>query len=84
MHVNILKDTMDQETWDRVIDPAIRELFAFVATLGGAISAEHGIGYSQKEYLPIALSPVELRLMRDIKDLFDPAGILNPGKVFPG
>jgi glycolate oxidase len=84
VHVNILKDTMDQETWDRVIDPAIRELFAFVATLGGAISAEHGIGYSQKEYLPIALSPVELRLMRDIKDLFDPAGILNPGKVFPG
>ena len=84
VHVNILKDTMDQQTWERVIDPAIRELFAFVASLGGTISAEHGIGFSQKEYLPIALSPVELRLMRDIKDVFDPSGILNPGKVFPG
>jgi glycolate oxidase len=83
VHVNILKDAMDEKTWERVIDPAIRELFAFVASLGGTISAEHGIGYSQRAYLPIALSPVELRLMRDIKDVFDPEGILNPGKVFP-
>jgi glycolate oxidase len=83
VHINILKDTMDEQTWERVIDPAIRELFTFVVSLGGTISAEHGIGFSQKSYLPIALSPVELRLMREIKKLFDPAGILNPGKVFP-
>jgi glycolate oxidase len=83
VHINILKDTMDEQTWERVIDPAIRELFTFVVSLGGTISAEHGIGFSQKSYLPIALSPVELRLMREIKKLFDPAGVLNPGKVFP-
>jgi glycolate oxidase len=83
VHVNILKGSMDEETWNKVVDPAIRELFALVVSLGGTISAEHGIGYSQKSYLPIALSPVELRLMKDIKRLFDPAGILNPGKVFP-
>ena len=83
VHINILKDTMDEQTWERVIDPAIRELFTFVVSLGGTISAEHGIGFSQKSYLPIALSPVELRLMREIKKLFDPPGILNPGKVFP-
>lgn len=83
VHVNILKDAMDEATWERVIDPAIRELFALVVSLGGTVSAEHGIGYSQKSYLPLALSPVELRLMRDIKAVFDPAGILNPGKIFP-
>lgn len=83
VHINILKDRMDQQTWERVIDPAIRELFAFVVSLGGTLSAEHGIGFAQKSYLPIAISPVELRLMREIKAIFDPAGILNPGKVFP-
>jgi glycolate oxidase len=83
VHINILKDRMDQQTWEREIDPAIRELFAFVVSLGGTLSAEHGIGYSQKSYLPLAVSEAELRLMQGIKDLFDPHGILNPGKVFP-
>ncbi|MCC6395963.1 MAG: FAD-binding oxidoreductase, partial [Bacteroidetes bacterium] len=83
VHVNILKNTLDEETWDRVIDPAIREIFTLTVSLGGTISAEHGIGYTQRAFLPIALNPVELRLMREIKRVFDPKGILNPGKVFP-
>jgi glycolate oxidase len=83
VHVNILKGSLDEATWNKVIDPAIRELFALVVSLGGTISAEHGIGYSQKSYLPIAVSPVELRLMKEIKRVFDPEGILNPGKVLP-
>ncbi len=82
VHVNILKHTLDEDTWNRVIDPAIREIFALTVSLGGTISAEHGIGYAQRPYLPLALHPVELRLMRDIKRVFDPAGILNPGKIF--
>jgi glycolate oxidase len=81
VHVNILKNTLDEETWTRVNDPAIREIFALTVSLGGTISAEHGIGYVQRAYLPIALSQVELRLMREIKRVFDPKGILNPGKV---
>ena len=81
VHVNILKNTLDEETWERVNDPAIREIFALVVSLGGTISAEHGIGYVQRAYLPIALSQVELGLMREIKRVFDPKGILNPGKV---
>ena len=83
VHVNILKHTLNEETWQRVIDPAIREIFALVVSLGGTITAEHGIGYTQRPYLPLALNPVELRLMREIKRVFDPAGILNPGKIFP-
>lgn len=83
VHVNILKNTLDEETWNRVIDPAIREIFTLTVSLGGTISAEHGIGYTQRAFLPIALNPVELRLMHEIKRVFDPKGILNPGKVFP-
>jgi glycolate oxidase len=51
--------------------------------MGGTISGEHGIGYVQKNYLPIVFSETELNLMRSIKQQFDPKGILNPGKIFP-
>ena len=82
VHVNLLRDRLDEGTWNRVIDPAIQEIFRLTVSLGGTVSAEHGIGYTQRTYLPIALSPVELRLMREIKRVFDPLGILNPGKIF--
>jgi len=82
VHVNILKDKLDDATWHRHLDTAIREIFQLTVSLGGAISGEHGIGYSQRPYLPIAVSPGELRLMREIKNTFDPHNILNPGKIF--
>ncbi len=82
VHVNILKDQLDDHTWNTHVDTAIREIFALTVSLGGMISGEHGIGYSQKSYLPIALSPVELKLMKEIKRVFDPNNILNPGKIF--
>jgi glycolate oxidase len=77
IHVNILKRDLSDDEW------AIRELFERVVSLGGQISGEHGIGLVQKEYLPIAFSEIELNLMRQIKGVFDPQGILNPGKVLP-
>jgi glycolate oxidase len=80
--VNILKDKLDDATWEKHLDTAIREIFELTVSLGGTISGEHGIGYSQKSYLPIALSPAELKLMKDIKWTFDPNNILNPGKIF--
>lgn len=83
VHVNILKDRLDDAAWDRLAQTAVKEIFELTVSLGGTISGEHGIGYTQKSYLPIALSPIEIRLMRDIKHAFDPAGILNPGKIFP-
>ncbi len=83
IHVNILKRDMSDERWNRVLPDAIRDLFTRVVALGGSISGEHGVGYVQKEYLPIALGPVERGLMRRIKAEFDPHGILNPGKLFP-
>lgn len=82
VHVNILKDKLDDHMWNTHVDSAVREIFALTVKLGGTISGEHGIGYSQKAYLPIAVSEPELRLMKSIKRTFDPAGILNPGKIF--
>jgi glycolate oxidase len=53
-----------------------------VVRLGGTISGEHGIGLVQKSYMDIAFSEVSIDLMRSIKKVFDPHGILNPGKIF--
>ena len=82
IHVNILKDKLDDETWVKYLDKAIREIFELTVSLGGTISGEHGIGYSQKSYLSIALSKIEIDLMKKIKNIFDPNNILNPGKIF--
>ena len=54
---------------------------AIVLEFGGSISAEHGIGQQKRHLLPKVKSPLEMELMRKIKDLFDPRGILNPGKL---
>jgi len=82
IHVNILKDKLDEKSWEENLDTAIREIFELTVSLDGMISGEHGIGYSQKSYLPIAISEAELDLMRKIKGVFDPNNILNPGKIF--
>jgi glycolate oxidase len=60
----------------------IREIFELVKSLGGTISGEHGIGLVQKEYMDIIFKEKELELMRQIKKVFDPNGILNKGKIF--
>lgn len=83
VHVNILKDKMDDESWNGSLDTAIREIFELTVSLGGMISGEHGIGLTQKSYLPIAIGNSEIELMKNIKKVFDPNNILNPGKIFP-
>jgi glycolate oxidase len=83
LHVNILKMDMSDDEWNHSLEPAIQEIFALTVKLGGLISGEHGIGYVQKNYMPIAFTDIELNLMRSIKAVFDPSGILNPGKLFP-
>jgi D-lactate dehydrogenase (cytochrome) len=50
---------------------------------GGSITGEHGVGIEKRKYMPQMYSPAELSAMRDIKEVFDPQGIMNPGKIFP-
>lgn len=83
LHVNIIKGDMPDAAWKDELPKAIRELFAFTVSLGGTLSGEHGIGLVQRPYMEIAFDPVQLALMRGIKQLFDPQGIMNPGKVLP-
>jgi glycolate oxidase len=83
LHVNILKMDMPDERWNTAIDPAIREIFELTVGLGGLISGEHGIGYVQRNFMPIAYTSAEIELMRAVKRAFDPQGILNPGKLLP-
>ena len=81
LHVNILRGDLSDQAWQVDVTQGIREIFTLVKSVGGTISGEHGIGLVQKPYLDIVFSPVELRLMQQIKAVFDPHGILNPGKV---
>ena len=63
--------------WD-ALNAAVHEI---VLDLGGTISAEHGIGRAKRELLVHAKQPIEIELMQRIKAVFDPNGILNPGKM---
>ena len=81
LHVNILRGNLSEEAWNVSVTQGIREIFQYVKSVGGTISGEHGIGLVQKQYLDIVFSETEMALMRQIKRVFDPKGILNPGKV---
>lgn len=82
LHVNIVKKGLTEAQWNDDVPRATREMFEVVHELGGRISGEHGIGFVQKPYMDIMFSTLHLDLMRGIKKVFDPNGILNPGKIF--
>lgn len=68
--------------WRDKADRVREELFRDAKERGGVISGEHGIGLVKKPYLPLALDERQIALMRGIKRVFDPNGIMNPGKIF--
>ena len=82
IHVNILIDNENADERHRAA-LAEREIFSRVVALEGSISGEHGIGFAKRPYLSIELSADQIALMKRVKAAFDPAGILNPGKIFP-
>ncbi len=82
LHVNILKDQLSEDFWNNELNKAIVEIFELCKSLNGTISGEHGIGLVQQKYMRVVLDQTNLNLMAGIKKVFDPNGILNPGKVF--
>lgn len=82
VHVNILRAGLDDEGWRRAQAEVFPALIREVYRLGGVLSGEHGIGWLKKGLLAEVLPERHLEIMRGIKRVFDPAGILNPGKVF--
>ncbi len=83
VHCNILKMNMPQERWENELPQAVEEIFRLTVLLGGTISGEHGIGFVQRRYLPIAQTDAEINLQRNLKRALDPIGIFNPGKLMP-
>jgi glycolate oxidase len=81
IHVNFLCEREDAEAIARARE-CVKETFKLAVKLGGTISGEHGIGYVKSQYLDLAVDQPTQEIMKAIKKVFDPNGILNPGKMF--
>ncbi|MDI6786025.1 MAG: FAD-linked oxidase C-terminal domain-containing protein [bacterium] len=80
-HINILTDKRNKEEMKKV-EKAIKEIFTYTIKIEGTLSGEHGIGNTKSKYLNLEIKETEMELMKKIKNLFDPANIMNPGKIF--
>jgi FAD/FMN-containing dehydrogenase len=84
LHISILPpEEMGRDEFQTHCQRVTELLAGVLQEFGGTISAEHGIGLLKRDFLHRSRSPVEIDLMRETKRVFDPAGIMNPGKLFP-
>ncbi len=81
LHPSILTDKNNTEHY-AIARKAMHDIFAHAIKLGGAISGEHGIGTEKRKFLKDAMPPEAIDLLKKIKQVFDPKGILNPGKIW--
>ena len=83
MHLNILKPAeLAKEDFFAECNNVSKWVFEIVQKYNGSISAEHGVGMTKRDYLHYSRSPEEIALMKAVKAVFDPNGIMNPGKIF--
>lgn len=83
VHLNILKpDALAKELFFQQCNNVSQWVFEIVEKYQGSVSAEHGVGLTKKAYLSYSRSDTEIALMKQIKQVFDPNGIMNPGKIF--
>ncbi len=83
LHLNILKpDAMDKDEFFGKCATVNKWVFETVQKYNGSISAEHGVGMTKRDYLEYSRSPAEIEYMKAVKAVFDPNGIMNPGKIF--
>lgn len=82
LHVNLLADPLDAAQMV-AIEACLHEVFRLVLNLEGTLSGEHGVGFEKRAYVGWEVDAPALNLMREIKRVFDPDGILNPGKTLP-
>ncbi|MDA1273580.1 MAG: FAD-binding protein [Verrucomicrobia bacterium] len=81
LHPTFLTDERNTEEMHRV-EEAFKEIFDEAIRLGGTITGEHGIGLAKKAFLPKFAGGAQMRVMRELRRVLDPKGILNPGKMF--
>jgi glycolate oxidase len=83
IHPILLFDESDEEQTERVM-AASGEILTKCVEVGGTITGEHGVGIEKLQFMELLFTPADLRIMRDVRALFDPNGLCNPGKIFPG
>ncbi|EIK54845.1 oxidoreductase, FAD-binding protein [Stutzerimonas stutzeri TS44] len=84
LHLNILKpEALTKEEFFAKCASVNKWVFETVEKYNGSISAEHGVGMTKRDYLHYSRSPAEIEYMKAVKAVFDPNGIMNPGKIFP-
>lgn len=81
LHIYFCKDNMDEKIWQEKIEKGFDFLYKRAFHYGGLVSGEHGVGYAKKQYMNEQLGPNQIRIMKGIKQSFDPKNILNPGKI---
>lgn len=83
LHLNILKpETMAKDEFFAKCATVNKWVFEIVQKYNGSISAEHGVGMTKRDYLTYSRSAAEIAVMQSIKAVFDPNGVMNPGKIF--
>jgi glycolate oxidase subunit GlcD len=82
LHPSIFFDPRDADMVERM-HQAVREVMELCVQKGGSITGEHGVGLEKQSFMPLMFTPGELAAMREVKDIFDPHALLNPGKIFP-
>lgn len=81
LHIYTCSNDMELEEFKSQVHDFMKKAYAKATEFGGLISGEHGIGHGKQAYLSEMAGPVNMRLMQEIKSVFDPKAILNPGKV---
>jgi len=82
LHPNLLFDRQNEDELRRV-ERASKEIMQLCVDVGGTITGEHGVGIDKRDYMPLVHNETELEMLRSVKQLFDPEGLFNPGKVLP-
>lgn len=81
LHIYVCKDSLSDEEWKKSASSIMDRLYQRAIEMRGQVSGEHGIGHAKRNYLLESIGEIQMQMMRGIKNVFDPKGIMNPGKI---
>ncbi|MBQ9196985.1 MAG: FAD-binding protein [Clostridia bacterium] len=81
LHIYVCRDDLAEDAWKRAVNDVMQSLYDAAREMDGEVSGEHGIGHAKRGFLRESVGDRQIEIMAGIKRVFDPNGILNPGKV---